>query len=108
MNRAVTLKSLTSHRRKLVQLMQEINFGRIEKIKIKAGQPIFDPSTRIVRDIKFGGENRPRPEASADDFVLKMQAVELFRELDEIQDGTIDCLVVKHGLPFNMNVPSAV
>lgn len=33
-------------------MMQEINFGRIERLIIRDGQPVLDPAPRIIRDIK--------------------------------------------------------
>lgn len=98
-----TKGDLSPSRMRLVELMQEINFGRIEGLRIVDGEPAAPP-TRVVREVKFGGENGPRPERDASDFALKAQVVELFRSLDAIGDGTVDLLEVKHGLPFRMLV----
>lgn len=92
---------------RLVELMQDINFGRVEGLVISDGQPVLDPPPRVVREIKFGGENGPRPEAAIDDFALKAQVVELFRTLDDLRDGVIEVLEIKHGLPFRMAVEDA-
>lgn len=88
----------------LLELMQRINFGRIENLLIRNGLPVLDGSHRVVRLVKFGSESGPRPEASRGDFALKAQAVDLFRQIAELGDGTIHCLEVKHGLPFLMQV----
>ena len=101
---AVSKSSLSNPRQHFVQLMQKINFGRIENLVVKDCQPMLSPSPRIVREVKFGGENGPRPEASIEDFALKAKVVELFRCMDELQDGVIGVLEVKHGLPFRMDV----
>jgi hypothetical protein len=53
---------LESHRR-LVELMQQVNFGHFENLVIRNGQPVFSPPPRIIREVKLGGENGPRPEA---------------------------------------------
>lgn len=95
---------LSARRTALLELMQSINFGRIEGLAILDGEPVLDPPPRVVREIKFGGENGPRAELDASDFVLKSQVVELFQHLDELADGTIDVIEVKHGLPFRMIV----
>src|SRR5262245_54811243 len=107
MTPAARLKSLSPARRRLVQLMQDHSFCRIEDLAIRNGEPVVDPLPTLVREVKFGGENGPRPEAGATDFALKSQVVELFREFDALGDGTIACIVVKHGLPFSMNVAFA-
>jgi len=99
--------SLPEPRRRIVELMQKVNFGRIENLVVRNGQPVLSPSPRIVREVKFGGENGPRPEASIEDFALKAQVVELFRYMDELHDGVIGVLEIKHGLPFRMAVEDA-
>jgi hypothetical protein len=98
---------LSARRAGLLELMQSINFGRIEGLAVLDGEPVLDPPPRVIREVKFGGENGPRPEAAAADFPLKSQLVELFAHFDEIGDGTIDVLEIKHGLPFRMLVAEA-
>ena len=99
--------SLTPARLRLVELLQATNFGRVERLHVRGGNPVFEPAPRVVLDIKFGGENGPRPEFRAANFSLKEQVVDLFRQCDQIGDGVIECLVVKHGLPFSMSVEAA-
>ena len=103
-------------RQKLVELMQSINFGRIEHLSIRAGEPVLkgDAATRIFRELKFGGDNGPRADHADDaDFALKAQVVELFRQFDgtlallvTFTDARVEVLVIKHGLPFTMHVES--
>jgi hypothetical protein len=87
--------------------MQAHNFGRIEGLVVRRGEPVLTPPPRLVREIKFGGENGPRPEAAAADFLLKAQVVELFRQLDRLGDATVEVLEFKHGLPFRLLVADA-
>lgn len=84
--------------------MQRINFGRIEGLKFAAGEPVLDPRPVLVREHKFGGENGPRAELATNDFLLKQQVVELFAFFDQLRDGEIEVLEIKHGLPFRMIV----
>lgn len=100
----VKKSSLSSARRELVALMQGIGFGRIENLAIRSGEPVFDPPPRVIREVKFGSENGPRPERGAGDFALKAQVVELLRLMDELGDATFEVLEVKHGLPFRVLV----
>ena len=96
--------SLSIGGRKLVQLLQRVDFGRVEGIVVGGGEPVFDPPPRIIREIKFGGENGPHPKAGREDFALKAQVCDLFAQLEELGDGVILRLEVKHGLPFKMDV----
>lgn len=102
-----SLGSLPPERRRLLRLMQQMNFGRFEELVIRDGQPVLEPPPRQVHEFKFPGDNSPRPELSADDFLLKTQVVELFQHFDQLGDGTIEVLEIKHGLPFRMLVAEA-
>lgn len=93
---------LSQQQRSLVQLMQRINFGALEHLPVRGGQPYLDPPLRVVREHKLGGENGPRPESSLEDFVLKAEVVELLAEIKRFGDGVIDRIEVKHGLPFRL------
>jgi hypothetical protein len=103
-----TKTSLSPGRRRLLELMQQINFGRIDGITVRDGEPLFDSSPRIVREIKFCGENGPRAELGIDDFALKAQVVELFEHLDGLVNGKIGSIEVKYGLPFRMSIEELV
>ena len=92
--------SLSSERQHFIRDMQRINFGRIDGLAVRNGEPVLDPSPRKQVEIKFGGENGPRPELRVSNFALKQQVIELFELFDNIGDGTIDMLEIKHGLPF--------
>jgi len=99
--------SLPEPRQHLVQLMQAVNFGRIEGLVIKSGQPVLDPPPRIIREYRFPGDNSPRAELSVEDFELKSQVVELFHCIDDLRDSVIKVLEVRHGLPFRMSMEDA-
>lgn len=103
-----TKAALSEMRRQLVELMQSINFGRIENLTIRDGDPVLEPLPRIVREVKFGGDNGPRPERDVRNFLLKTQVVELFQSLDQIDNGVLVVLEIKHGLPFRMLLVESV
>jgi hypothetical protein len=97
--------ALSPARRRLVELLQEINFGRLERVPVRSGEPVLDPLPSIVREYKFASENGPRPEAARPDCALKPQHLDLMRVLDEVRDGTIAVIVCKHGIPFSAELP---
>ena len=104
MTAVVTKAALAPERVRLVELMQGIGFGRVEGLAVRNGEPDFTDPPRVFREVKFGGENGPHPKAGAEDFALKGQVCELFVQLEEMGDGVVICLEVKHGLPFKMTV----
>lgn len=99
-----TKQQLSEPRRRLVEKLQEINFGRIEGLVIHDREPVLDPMPRIVREIKFRADNGHRPEAAKGDFLLKDQVLELFAHITALGDGVIQVLEVQHGLPFRMSI----
>lgn len=105
MNPTPTKTSLSPARRRLVELMQRLNFGRIEGLAVRAGEPVLDPMPAVVREHKFCSDNGPRPEAAKPDCQLKNQVRDLMSLLDQIGDGSIAVLSVKHGLPFHAELP---
>ena len=107
MNDLMTKASLSAPRRRLLETMQRLNFGRIEDLEVRNGDPVFNPAPRIVQDIKLGGENGPRPELGAADFVLKSQVAEFFDHLSRLGNGSVETIEVKHGLPFKLVIEMA-
>ena len=104
MNQPISKSTLTKAQSDLVDLLQRLNFGRIESLLIRSGEPVFDPAPRIVQKLKMGGENGPRPEAGLQDFWLKRNIVEMLQAIANLGDGEILAIEVKHGLPFSMEV----
>ena len=99
-----TKQSLSQSKVRLVERMQSINFGCIEGLVVRNGEPILDPPPSITYEIKFDGKNGPRPEVTKVDFTLKTQVRELFVQMAVMGSGTIKRLEIKHGLPFKMTV----
>ena len=104
MKTGLAKSDLPEPRRRFVELMQTLNFGRFEQLPIRNGEPVLDPPPRIIREFKFGGENGPRPELAASDFLLKGQVVDLFRHFAQLSTVMIEVLEIKNGLPFRMLV----
>jgi hypothetical protein len=91
--------------------MRQINFGRIEDLLVCNGAPVFNPPPRVIRKLKVGGDNAPRSEYGFDDFLLKHQTEELLAVMEQMGDGEVLVIEVRHGLPFLIEVehrPEAV
>jgi hypothetical protein len=95
-------QDLSPNARRLLRLLQQVNFGRLRNLVIRDGEPVFDPPPRVQRDHKIGGQNGPRPEIALEDFALRKEVVEMFRHFRELGSGTIVNLEVRSGLPFLM------
>ncbi len=84
----------------LLELMQRINFGRIEGLRVANGQPVLSSIKSAKSVHKLKGENGPRPELGIADFSLKEEVCELFCLIERIGNGELDLIEIKHGLPF--------
>jgi hypothetical protein len=104
MNVLTTKASLSPSQCQLLELMEEINFGRIEVLHVRDGVPAFDPIPNVIQKRKIGADNSPRPEIALENFRLKQQMVEMFDALRELGNGKILAIEVKHGLPFTMEI----
>ena len=85
--------------RSLVELMDEHQFGRVENIRVLAGQPILDHDVRVVKVARLGGENTTNQVAS-EEYELKRPVRDLFGRLARLDNGTVILLEFRHGLPF--------
>lgn len=103
-----TKRSLSVPRQMLVELMQGVNFGRIEGLAIRHADPVLDPPPRVVKEVRFGLPSSPREERSREDFSLKKSLLELFDILDRLGDGTIEVLEIRDGLPVRAAIPGLV
>ncbi len=106
---SATLASLSPARQQLVRLMQEIGFGFVERLAILKGEPVMEPKPRVVLQTKFGsGYGSFRPEAGISDFALKAEVRQLLARIEEMGDGTVLSLEVRHGLPFVMTFEEGI
>lgn len=95
---------LSPSRQRLVRLMQQVNFGRIESLLVVRGDPVFKPAPRTIQAIKLGGDNGPRQESALRDFRLAAEVLDMLERLNQLDDGRIERLDVRHGLPFFMEI----
>jgi hypothetical protein len=95
-------------RRRLTELMQRLNFSRIEGLVVRGGEPVFDPPPRVIRTWRSGGDNGPRPQVQSVDVDLKRDVVEFFEHLKRFGDGVVRCIEIRHGLPLHMEIQETV
>lgn len=86
--------------------MREINFGQIEHLHVRCGEPCFTPPPIVFKDFVFGRDKDNGLSACCPDtnFVLKKQVIELFECLKKEGDCIVHALVVQSGLPVRMKL----
>ena len=94
--------TLTPAQRRLQEIIQALEFGTIQAIVIRGGQPHYDPTPRIIQSIKLG--SHPEPVRHADgNGTLKKAFSDLLEHLSKLPDCKVD-IEVQHGLPFRLIV----
>jgi len=91
---------LSQAQRSLVDLMHLHQFGRIENMPVRDGEPIFNSDVKVVRVARLGGGSDAAQVTRAIEFELKRQVRDLFEELERLREGTVIRLEFRHGLPF--------
>jgi hypothetical protein len=99
-----TKSSLSEAQRHLVALLQWINFGRVEHLNVRGGEPLFDPPPRVIQTLKMGADNSRRRETTLPDFWLKQEVIEMLKLITNLGDGEVLVIEVQHGLPFALEV----
>lgn len=107
MIRPSSFHDLSPDKARLVRLFQTINFGRIEELEVRKGEPQFSPAPRIFVEVKLDSEDGPRPESRLSDFALRRPVDRFFEQISRLENGTIERIDVRHGLPFRMVVEAA-
>ena len=90
---------LSAPQRSLLEMMRVHQFGRIENMSIRAGQPVLDQDLKVVRVACLGGESGGTKHSSSDEFELKRAVCDLFDGLARLGHGTVVRLEFKRGLP---------
>ena len=90
---------ISSARQALVRLCQSLNFGRVERLIVRAGEPFYSPPPLLRAEIKLDSDEPARPELELADFDLRDEIRRLLARLDELQEGTIERIDVRAGIP---------
>lgn len=99
MIQAKRFSQLSAPRQVLVRLLQSVNFGYVEGLEIRGGEPMFNPAPALFVEVKLDALNDPRPEALSADFALRTEFTRLLEQLDLLGDGSIDRIDVRYGVP---------
>lgn len=95
---------LSPGRQRLVALMHELGYGRIGNLRVRDGEPVFDPSPTIKRVYQFGKETTARAAAGGISLALKRKVQELLEVMDKERSLDIEELKIEDGLPVAMIV----
>lgn len=93
--------SLNPGQRRIVEIIETLGFGVIERLLIRNGLPCYDPEARIVQTIKLDSGPERQPDRSCADLTLKKEFESLFYQLSLLDDAIVD-VEIRHSLPFRL------
>jgi len=96
------MEELSPAKQRLLRLFQAINFGRVEELEIRDGEPQFNPVPRVFVELKLDTDDEPRRESQLDRFPLRSQVERFFMQISRLDEGTVEMIEVRHGLSFRM------
>ena len=99
MTQAKRFSQLSAPRQALVRLLQSVNFGYLEGLEVRSGEPVFNPAPAVFVEVKLDTGNEPRPKMDLTDFELGNAVIRLVEQLDELGDGNIERIDVRYGIP---------
>ena len=99
MKQAKRFSQLSASRQALVRLLQSVNFGYLEGLEVRSGEPVFNPAPTVFVEVKLDTPNEVRPEMDLMDFELGNEVIRLVEQFDELGDGNIERIDVRYGIP---------
>ena len=75
------------------------NFGYIEDLDIRGGEPVLAPAPNVVIEVKLDTDDNGRSESTLADYELRSEVVRLMGQLDIVRDGWIQRIDVRFGVP---------
>ena len=96
---AIRFSDLRPNEQRLVQMLRDIGFGRLEDLRVERGEVIFNPAPTVIRTVHFGSSTSNQPTYGSANFELKTQVIELIELIRKMRTGRIRTLQIRSGLP---------
>ncbi|MCG3180467.1 MAG: hypothetical protein BIFFINMI_02828 [Phycisphaerae bacterium] len=100
---AVSKGSLSPSFQRLIELMQRIGFGQILGLAVRNGEPDLVRGVRVVRTVKLAVDGEPQPQRGHN-FAVRGEVVRLIQFLNQMGNGTVRRIEVRHGLPILLDI----
>jgi len=97
--------NLSQNWRHLLRLMESIDFGRLENLRLQDGEPLLDEDLAIVKSIRIDTAGEPLRPFIEDEATLQAAADEAVRKVGRLAGGLIQQIDLRFGLPQSMLQP---
>lgn len=89
-------------RQRLAAMMEELEFGCIDGLRVVSREPQFSPRPRRRRIVNLAAEALPAKQSGRAFRLRTLNA--LFRRLDSITGTAVMSIVVQHSLPVRLTI----
>lgn len=91
---------LSEPRQTLVRLFQSANYGCVQNLEVRDGEPLLSgPGPNVLVDVRLDSEELARDELGLADFGLCAEVCRLMSLLDRVGNGKILKIEVRAGIP---------
>lgn len=95
----ISLKSISAERRNLIVCMYEKQFGTIRNLPVIDGEPKLQDA-KVVRKRNLAKQSDTK--SVSPNYYLKVAQLRLLDTLDEINDGVLERITFRDGLPCEL------
>jgi len=69
------LRDLSGPRQALLRLFQTINFGHVDRLEVRGGEPVFNAAPLVFIELKLDAEDGRREEHDLGNFDLRVESL---------------------------------
>ena len=95
----ISLKSISPERQALIVCMHQKQFGTVKNLPVVNREPQIQQAS-ILKKRNLAKQAVAKPESR--NFILKVAHLRLLETLDELQNGTIELITFRDGLPCEL------
>jgi len=103
----MTFMQLDDGDRRILSLMQSVDYGRLENLAVRGGHAVVTANTRKIRSHKIGAAKHPHGLGANADFLLNEKQVEFLAAIRDTADGFINQIQIQAGLPVSFETDEA-
>ena len=96
--KALRYSAVSPRRQRLIRICQALHFGVLRGIRVENGDPILENGSMLSEE-RLDLPEQQRPEILLEDFALPQEWRRLFARFDAIQNGSIERIEVRAGIP---------
>jgi len=95
---------LLESEQKLIKLMEDMNFGRIERLQFRNWNRILHSPPRTAAPVKMTSKNRKTESKIRAGSCLQQPFADLLALMKRVGEGEFLTIDVRHGLPFSVEI----